>query len=79
MVESQGAIVDRAREHPGYGDRAILLLRKMIREGIADVANGKKPRGVLQEESPLIDLDIGFDEYEIDKVPEELRDLLDGR
>jgi phenylpropionate dioxygenase-like ring-hydroxylating dioxygenase large terminal subunit len=79
MVESQGAIVDRAREHPGYGDRAILLLRKMIREGIADVANGQKPRGVLQKELPMIDLDIGFDEYEIDKVPEEQRDLLAGR
>jgi hypothetical protein len=79
MVESQGAIVDRTREHPGYGDRAILLLRKMIREGVADVANGKKPRGVLQEEIPLIDLDIGFEELEIDKVPEDLRDLLNDR
>ena len=28
MVESQGPIVDRSLEHPGYGDRAILLLRK---------------------------------------------------
>ncbi len=75
MVESQGEIVDRTLEHPGYGDRAILLLRKMIREGIADVANGRKPRGVLQEELPMIDLDIGFEEFEIDKVPEEMRDL----
>ena len=79
MVESQGPIVDRTLEHPGYGDRAILLLRKMIREGVADVANGQRPRGVLQEESPMIDLDIGFEEYEIDKVPEEMRDLLAGR
>lgn len=76
MVESQGAIVDRTLEHPGYGDRAILLLRKMIREGVADVANGHRPKGVLQEESPTIDLDIGFDEYEIDKLPAEMRDLL---
>lgn len=79
MVESQGPIVDRTLEHPGYGDRAILLLRKMIREGVADVANGQRPKGVLQVESPMIDLDIGFDEYEIDQVPDDLRDLLPGR
>ena len=50
MVESQGSIVDRTLEHPGYGDRAILLLRKMIRDGIAEVANGGTPRGVLRED-----------------------------
>ncbi|TMA04475.1 MAG: Rieske 2Fe-2S domain-containing protein [Deltaproteobacteria bacterium] len=76
MVESQGEIVDRTLEHPGYGDRAILLLRKMIRDGIADVAQGRKPKGVLQEELPMIDLDIGFEEFEIDKAPEVIRDLL---
>jgi nitrite reductase/ring-hydroxylating ferredoxin subunit len=76
MVESQGPIVDRTLEHPGYGDRAILLLRKMIHEGIAEVANGGKPKGVLREDMPTIDLDIGLDEFEMDKVPEGVRDLL---
>lgn len=76
MVESQGPIVDRSLEHPGYGDRAIMLLRKMIREGIADVANGKRPKGVLDRTMEVIDLDIGFVEYEIDKLPEVVRDLL---
>jgi hypothetical protein len=76
MVESQGPIVDRTLEHPGYGDRAILVLRKMVREGIADVANGCKPKGVLQENLPMIDLDIGFEEFEVDKIPEGIKDLL---
>jgi hypothetical protein len=76
MVESQGPIVDRTLEHPGYGDRAILLLRKMIREGIADVANGRKPKGVLEKNVDMIDLDIGFEEFELDKVPEVARGLL---
>jgi hypothetical protein len=76
MVESQGPIVDRTLEHPGYGDRAILLLRKMIREGIADVANGHRPKGVLKEDHSMIDLDIGVEEFEIDKVPEATKDLL---
>ena len=76
MVESQGPIVDRTLEHPGYGDRAILLLRKMIRDGIADVANGKRPQGVLEKELEVIDLDIGLEEYRADKVPEIARDLV---
>jgi phenylpropionate dioxygenase-like ring-hydroxylating dioxygenase large terminal subunit len=76
MVESQGAIVDRYLEHPGYGDRAILLLRKMIRDGIADLANGRKPKGVLTEDQDMIDLDIGFEEYEMDQVPEFARQLI---
>jgi phenylpropionate dioxygenase-like ring-hydroxylating dioxygenase large terminal subunit len=76
MVESQGAIVDRYLEHPGYGDRAILLLRKMIREGIADLANGRRPKGVLAANQEMIDLDIGFEEYELDKVPEFARQLV---
>lgn len=76
MVESQGPIVDRTLEHPGYGDRAILLLRKMIRDGIADVAIGKRPQGVLEKELEVIDLDIGLEEYRADKVPEIARDLV---
>lgn len=76
MVESQGSIVDRTLEHPGYGDRAILLLRKMIRDGIAEVANGGTPKGVLREDMALVDLDIGVEEYAIDKVPERRAALL---
>jgi hypothetical protein len=76
MVESQGAIVDRTLEHPGYGDRAILLLRKMIRDGVAAVANGEKPKGVLQDNLAVVDLDIGVEQYPVDAVPAELKSLL---
>ena len=48
----------------------------MIREGIADVANGHRPKGVLKEDHSMIDLDIGVEEFEIDKVPEATKDLL---
>lgn len=76
MVESQGAIVDRTLEHPGFGDRAILLLRKMLRDGVAAVANGERPKGMLEQDLPLVDLDIGIEQYEIDKVPDSRRELL---
>src|SRR4029434_3353078 len=55
MVESQGSIVDRTLEHPGYGDRAILLLRKMIRDGIAEVANGGTPKGVMRGDMAMVE------------------------
>jgi nitrite reductase/ring-hydroxylating ferredoxin subunit len=76
MVESQGAIVDRTLEHPGYGDRAILLLRKMIREGIAAVANGEAPKGVLKTNLDFIDLEIGLKVYEPDSLPTFAADML---
>jgi hypothetical protein len=76
MVESQGPIVDRTLEHPGYGDRAILLLRKMLRDGIAEVANGGSPKGVLKKDQDRIDLEIGLHEYEIDKAPDVIRDMI---
>jgi nitrite reductase/ring-hydroxylating ferredoxin subunit len=76
MVESQGPIVDRSLEHLGYSDRGVMLLRKMIREGMADVANGKKPKGVLEGEVEMIDLDIGRREVEVGELPQEVRDLL---
>ena len=76
MVESQGAIVDRTLEHPGFGDRAILLLRKMIRDGVAAVANGETPKGVLKENLSLVDLDIGIEQYPAGQVPEERKPLL---
>ncbi len=76
MVESQGPIVDRTLEHTGYGDRVILMLRKMIRDGVADVANGRRPKGVLDHELEMIDLDIGFEEFKIDQLPGEVSELL---
>jgi hypothetical protein len=76
MVESQGAIVDRTLEHPGFGDRAILLLRKMIRDGVAAVANGETPKGVLKEDLSLVDLDIGIEQYPAGQVPEARKPLL---
>jgi nitrite reductase/ring-hydroxylating ferredoxin subunit len=76
MVESQGPIVERTLEHPGYGDRAILLLRKMLRDGIAEVANGRSPKGVLKTGLDRIDLEIGLHEYEINQAPEVIRDLI---
>src|SRR5579885_1658980 len=47
-VVSQGRPFDRTRERLGTTDRGIILLRKMIMDGIADVAAGRDPDGVLR-------------------------------
>ena len=46
--ESQGAIADRTQEHLASSDTGILMLRKMIRDAIDTVAQGKDPIGVLR-------------------------------
>jgi 5,5'-dehydrodivanillate O-demethylase oxygenase subunit len=47
-VVSQGRPFDRAQERLGTTDRGVILLRKMIAEGIAAVAAGRDPDGVLR-------------------------------
>ena len=48
MQLSQGAIANRTREHLRSSDRGVLMVRKLLREGIAAVQAGKDPRGVLR-------------------------------
>jgi hypothetical protein len=42
-VESMGAIQDRAREHLGTSDKAIVQYRRLLRQEIEKVASGAKP------------------------------------
>ena len=44
--ETQGPIADRAKEHLGEGDRGVIMFRKLLREQIQAVQNGKDPIGV---------------------------------
>ena len=48
MQLSQGPIANRTREHLRSSDRGVLMVRKLLREGIAAVQVGKDPRGVLR-------------------------------
>jgi 5,5'-dehydrodivanillate O-demethylase len=45
-IVSQGEIYDRTIERLGASDRGIILLRKLIAEGIAAVERGEDPKGV---------------------------------
>jgi hypothetical protein len=47
--ETQGMIADRTKEHLATSDQGILLLRKMIRDSIDAVAQGRDPFGVIRD------------------------------
>jgi len=47
--ETQGTIADRTKEHLATSDEGILLLRKMLRESIDAVQQGRDPMGVIRD------------------------------
>jgi phenylpropionate dioxygenase-like ring-hydroxylating dioxygenase large terminal subunit len=48
-TESMGPISDRTQEHLATSDRIIVRARNQILEAIADVTEGKEPRGVIRD------------------------------
>ena len=58
--ETQGAVMDRSREHLGAGDKGVVIFRKMVREQIDLVQRGGTPLGCLpkEQERPLIEIDV---------------------
>lgn len=49
-MESQGLIADREIEHLGSSDRAIVQLRRLFRQAIADVEEGRRAPGLIEED-----------------------------
>jgi phthalate 4,5-dioxygenase len=45
VQEGMGPIVDRAMEHLGTSDRAIIVARRLLRNALDDVAGGRQPVG----------------------------------
>ena len=44
-----GPIADRANEHLGEGDRGVIMYRKLLREQILAVQEGRDPVGVNRD------------------------------
>ena len=49
--ETQGPIADRSVEHLGEGDQGIIIFRKLLRDQIQAVQNGRDPVGVNRDPS----------------------------
>jgi 5,5'-dehydrodivanillate O-demethylase len=47
--ESQGTIYDRSSEHLAATDKGVILLRRLYRESIEAVKNGRDPLGVVRD------------------------------
>jgi hypothetical protein len=49
MQLSQGPIAPREYEHLRSSDRGVMMVRKLLREGIRDVQEGRDPRGIVRD------------------------------
>jgi 5,5'-dehydrodivanillate O-demethylase oxygenase subunit len=62
--ETQGVIFNREAEHLGASDRAVIMLREMVKESILAVREGRDPVGVVRdiEQNETITFDAQMDE-----------------
>lgn len=51
-MTTQGAIAPHSLEHLGALDRGVSMFRRLLREGIRDVQNGKDPKGLIRSTEP---------------------------
>jgi 5,5'-dehydrodivanillate O-demethylase len=61
VQESQGFVADRSREYLGSSDEGIVALRKILRDSIKAVEEGRDPFGVLRDpaQNSLVRFDAG--------------------
>lgn len=60
---TQGSITDRTAEHLGRSDVGILMLRRMFKENMAAVEEGRDPIGVVREPHDVIELPLERDKF----------------
>jgi hypothetical protein len=65
--ESQGAVVDRAKEHLVSSDRSIVAMRGIYLQAIADVEAGRDPKHILRDPGQNVVVHIGGTE-ELERV-----------
>jgi 5,5'-dehydrodivanillate O-demethylase len=68
--ETQGAILDRSQEMLGASDRGVALYRRMLREEIEAVREGRDPAGVLRDAALNESIVIALSEGQVKKAPE---------
>jgi 5,5'-dehydrodivanillate O-demethylase len=60
---TQGPVTDRTVEHIGKSDIGIVTMRRMYREQMAAVGEGRDPLGVVREPHDRIDLPCEKDKF----------------
>jgi phenylpropionate dioxygenase-like ring-hydroxylating dioxygenase large terminal subunit len=57
MQETQGALYDRGEEHLGKSDSGVILLRKVWRDAMEAVTEGRDPKGAWREDRGVLEVD----------------------
>ena len=57
LQESQGAIPERRLEHLATSDRGVIMLRRIWHKAMADVAEGRDPKGVERKPKAMVEVD----------------------
>jgi 5,5'-dehydrodivanillate O-demethylase len=60
--ETQGAIVDRNREHLGAHDKVLAAMRTMLLIAFEDVRSGRDPRHIIRDPNQNEMVQIGYNE-----------------
>jgi 5,5'-dehydrodivanillate O-demethylase len=60
---SQGPIVDRSLEHLGRSDAGVAMLRRMFKENMQAVEDGRDPLGTVRTSHERIDLPCEKDKF----------------
>ncbi|MBM4260967.1 MAG: Rieske 2Fe-2S domain-containing protein [Deltaproteobacteria bacterium] len=82
IQESQGEIPERRLEHLGTSDRGVIMMRRLWHRAMADVAEGKDPRGVWRENKKMLEVDTFHGHVkasELKIAPENMPSSCDGR
>lgn len=68
--ETQGGLTDRTREHLGSSDRGIAMLRRLIKEQVQLVQEGRDPMGTLRDpaRNHVVDLDVYHEAFGLQRV-----------
>lgn len=58
--ETQGAVTDRTLEHLGVGDEGLIVFRKLLKEQIERVQQGKDPLGIIRspEQNRIVEFNV---------------------
>ena len=82
LQESQGEIPERRFEHLASSDRGVIMMRRIWHKAMADVAEGKAPKGVLREPKEMLEVDTFHGHVKLSELkigPENMPSSTDGR
>ena len=82
LQESQGEIPPRRLEHLGSSDRGVIMMRRIWHKAMADVAEGKDPKGVDRQPKAMLEVDTFHGHVRVDELkigPHNMPSSMEGR